>query len=39
MFTRGPMPMSFINYLKDIGFTYLLIPVITVGFGYVKNAK
>src|SRR4030042_4587021 len=29
-----PMHMSIIDYGKDIGLTYLLIPAITIGFGY-----
>ena len=39
----SPMHMSFINYIADIGLTYLMIPVITVGMAYVvdkeKNKK
>ncbi|MAG36017.1 MAG: hypothetical protein CL878_07225 [Dehalococcoidia bacterium] len=34
MFSRGPMAMSFVEYVKDVGFTYLLIPAITVGVGF-----
>jgi hypothetical protein len=34
-----PMHVSFIDYIKDIGITYLLIPVITIGFGYILNNK
>jgi hypothetical protein len=37
MFMQGPMKMSFINYAMDIGLTYLIIPTITVGFGYLLN--
>lgn len=37
LFSRGPMQMTFINYLYDIGFTYLLIPVITAGAGYLMD--
>ncbi len=33
LFSYGPMKMPFVNYWKDIGFTYLLIPVILIGFG------
>jgi hypothetical protein len=33
-FSSGPMRMSFIDYLKDIGVTYLIIPIIPIGFGY-----
>jgi len=39
MFSKGPMAMSFINYVKDIGFTYLLIPAITIGMGYLLDKK
>ncbi|MFH1098614.1 MAG: hypothetical protein V1723_01690 [Candidatus Uhrbacteria bacterium] len=39
MFSRGPMAMSFVEYIKDIGFTYLLIPTITIGFGYSLDKK
>jgi hypothetical protein len=35
----SPMQMSFINYMMDIGITYLIIPVITVGFGYIIQNK
>ena len=37
MFSWGPMKMTLIDYFKDIGFTYLAIPVITTGFGYLKK--
>jgi hypothetical protein len=33
MFMQGPMKMALIDYLKDIGVTYLMIPVITYGIG------
>lgn len=39
MFMGGPMKMSLINYLKDIGFTYLIFPVITSGIGYLLDYK
>ena len=35
MFMWGPMKMSFINYMMDIGFTYLIYPIVTIGFGSV----
>ncbi len=35
MFMQGPMKMSFSNYVIDIGLTYLVIPAITIGFGYL----
>lgn len=34
MFSYGPMRMDWLDYLKDIGLTYLMIPVITSGLGY-----
>jgi len=39
MFSSGPMKMSLEDYVKDIGATYLMIPVITVGLGIVAAAK
>ncbi|MEW6610521.1 MAG: hypothetical protein AB1352_02765 [Patescibacteria group bacterium] len=39
----SPMHMSLINYIADIGLTYLMIPIITLGMAYVidreKNKK
>ena len=35
----SPMQMSFTNYMMDIGLTYLIIPVITTGFGYLLQNK
>ncbi len=37
MFSRGPMSMPLPDYVKDIGFTYLMIPAITLGMGYLLN--
>ena len=37
LFAWGPMQMSFGRYMCDIGFTYLLIPVITTGAGYLMD--
>lgn len=39
MFSKGPMAMPFLDYLKDIGFTYLLIPTVTIGVGYTLDKK
>jgi hypothetical protein len=39
LFLRGPMAMPLSEYVKDIGLTYLIIPVITVGFGYLLENK
>lgn len=35
LFTEGPMKMTLLDYTEDIAITYLMIPVITFGFGYV----
>ena len=38
LFMEGPMKMSFVDYIKDIGLTYLIIPTIIIGFCYfIKN--
>jgi len=39
MFMWGPMKMAFIDYVKDIGVTYLMIPVITFGIGKATEKK
>ena len=39
MFMWGPMKMSFINYMIDIGFTYLIYPIVTIGFGFMLEKK
>lgn len=39
MFTWGPMKMSFYNYMTDIGLTYLIFPIATVGFGLLLEQK
>jgi hypothetical protein len=33
MFSAGPMKMPLDRYLFDIGFSYLMLPVITAGMG------
>lgn len=35
----SPMQMSFDDYMMDIGLTYIMIPVITVGMGYMAQNK
>ena len=35
MFSWGPMKMSIVEYLSDIGVTYLMIPIIPLGMGVV----
>jgi hypothetical protein len=37
LFLAGPMQMSFIDYLKDIGLTYAMIPFITTGHGIMQE--
>ena len=39
MFIQGPMQMALADYVKDIGLTYLIIPTVTVGFGYMITGK
>jgi len=36
LFSFGPMKMT---YMTDIGFTYLIIPIITIGFGNMLERK
>ncbi len=38
LFSWGPMKMSFVDYMKDIGVTYLMIPVITSGMGWLRGS-
>jgi hypothetical protein len=39
MFMWGPMKMTFVEYMKDIGLTYLIIPSITIGFGFRSERR
>ncbi len=39
MFTWGPMAMGFVDYMKDIGLTYLIYPAVTIGAGYLLEKK
>ncbi|MCJ7530454.1 MAG: hypothetical protein MUO64_05415 [Anaerolineales bacterium] len=39
LFSEGPMKMPFADYIKDIGLTYLIIPTVTLGFGYLLQQK
>ena len=34
LFSNGPMKTSMVNYVADIGLTYLMLPIITVGIAY-----
>lgn len=36
MFSGGPMRMGFMEYVGDVGLTYLMIPLITVGLGAAR---
>lgn len=37
LFSWGPMKMNFGDYMKDIGITYIMIPVITTGMGLLAQ--
>lgn len=37
MFTEGPMKMSFVDYMLDIGLTYLIYPILGIFFGLISN--
>lgn len=37
--TNSPMHMTFDEYMSDIGITYFIIPVFTLGLGYVLHYK
>lgn len=39
MFGQGPMKMTITDYVKDIGVTYLMIPVITLGLAAASARK
>lgn len=36
---NSPMHMNLLDYISDIGLTYLMIPVITIGMGYTINRE
>lgn len=36
---ESPMHMNFVDYMMDIGLTYVMIPVITIGMGYMLSSK
>ena len=38
MFSGGPMKMGFMEYVGDVGVTYLMIPVIGAGLGAARAA-
>ena len=37
MFMWGPMKMSFTDYMKDIGLTYIMYPIIAAGVGFLAG--
>ena len=39
MFIWGPIKMSVPDYIKEIGITYLVYPIITIGYGYLLTNK
>jgi len=39
LFSTGPMAMPLGDYVNDIGLTYLIIPVVSVGFGWLLDKK
>lgn len=39
LFSAGPMAMPLAEYFKDIGLTYLIIPSVTIGFGFLLERK
>lgn len=39
LFMEGPMKMTITDYMADIGVTYFIIPVITIGFGYILEKR
>lgn len=39
MFSGGPMKMSFSEYAMDIGTAYFMIPLITIGLGFMRRTS
>jgi EamA domain-containing membrane protein RarD len=39
LFMWGPMAMSFADYLMDIGLTYLIFPLVTIGVGSLLESR
>jgi hypothetical protein len=39
MFSSGPMRMSTLDYIKDIGLTYLIIPAVAIGAGALLKVR
>jgi hypothetical protein len=38
-FVFGPYKMNVKQYFFDVGLTYLIIPIITIAFGFLKSSK
>ena len=39
LFMEGPMKMTLTGYMTDIGLTYLMIPAISIGFGWMIEKR
>ncbi len=39
MFSWGPIKMPFWDYVSDVGVTYLIIPIVTIGIGLLLKMK
>lgn len=39
LYIKGPLAMDFKDYLEDFGLTYLIIPAITIGIGYLIEKR
>lgn len=39
LFMWGPMQMTLADYMMDIGLTYLIIPTVTIGMGYIMGKR
>lgn len=39
LFMWGPMKMSFVTYMTDIGLAYLIFPILTVGVGHLPHRQ
>ena len=39
MFSFGPIKMPFWDYVSDIGVTYFIIPVVTIGIGSLLKMR
>lgn len=39
LFSEGPMKMTFADYMMDIGLTYLIIPSVAFGYGFLLQRK